>query len=60
MSSEELLPCPFCGSRAEMRYVSATGMHYIVCTNAQCRCRTGQYTKPSVMLRWGRRVNDER
>lgn len=43
MDSEELKPCPFCGSKAEFGSIDDSehpdfGGHFIYCTNALCQC----------------------
>lgn len=55
MLESDLKHCPFCGSKAEERYLSAEGKHYIICANAQCGCRTGIYSRGSARIRWNRR-----
>ncbi len=55
MGSELIKPCPFCGSKAEIRYRAVEGTTYIVCTNPRCRCRTGSYTRHVVLGIWNRR-----
>lgn len=39
MSEIKLLPCPFCGRKAELRY-NKDGFAYILCANDGCYART--------------------
>ena len=39
MSEIKLKPCPFCGSKAELRY-NKDGFAYILCANDGCYART--------------------
>ena len=39
MSEIKLLPCPFCGRKAELRY-NKDGFVYILCANDGCYART--------------------
>lgn len=59
MSSEVVRPCPFCGSKAEIRYNAVDGTTYIVCTNPRCRCRSCSYTRHEVLRRWNNRYEKD-
>lgn len=35
----DLLPCPFCGAKAEIVHANWTGASYITCSNKDCLIR---------------------
>ena len=55
----ELSPCPFCGSDAQIIHDSNNGLCYARCTSCttmQC----GWHTKETAIEKWNRRVCDTR
>ena len=51
----ELLKCPFCGRRAELRH-DKDGFSYIVCANDGCYVRTdGHLNEESAINQWNTR-----
>jgi len=58
---DELKPCPFCGSSAELQDAD-DGANFIECTNPMCAASTNlQYSlkddgRPQLIERWNRRV----
>lgn len=63
---DELKPCPFCGSKAELkRWWTGLGIsrytNRVQCTNKKCRCNSGDWKiKPKAIAAWNRRyVSDE-
>lgn len=43
IAEDKLLPCPFCGSRAEYERIGTTLVSCIVvCTDCSCRLETGE------------------
>ena len=51
----ELLKCPFCGRRAELRH-DKDGFSYIVCANDGCYVRTdGHLNEESAIKHWNTR-----
>lgn len=55
--SEELRPCPFCGSKAEM-VTNRSGDNFVRCTNRQCAAKTRLYheNENGARLAWNRRA----
>ena len=52
----ELLKCPFCGRRAELRH-DKDGFSYIVCANDGCYVRTdGHLNEESAINAWNTRT----
>ena len=52
-----LLPCPFCGSDAEMCH--GHNHYYARCTNQECLVRTRRYCDVTEAIRaWNRRVKE--
>lgn len=54
---EELKPCPFCWSEAEMRKTS-TSDYFVRCTKKDCAARTRQHheNENGAILRWNERA----
>ena len=60
MSEIKLLPCPLCGSKAELRY-NKDGFAYILCANDGCYARTDGCLNENVASRlWNTRKPMER
>ena len=61
--SENLKPCPFCGSRAESwQEVGYDGRYYAVtgCTNDDCRARTEPWpTRIDSEIAWNQRQKED-
>ena len=68
---DDLKPCPFCGSKAQVRYTGCgSGSHgytsnilmksnagFVICL--KCECRTSIYSKVSrAISKWNRRVDN--
>lgn len=53
---EALMPCPFCGSEAEM-VTNRSGDNFVRCTNRQCAARTRFYheNEAGARMSWNRR-----
>jgi Lar family restriction alleviation protein len=59
--SEELKPCPFCGSEAALggMGVSVDVFYYVDCTDASCETGTrGFNSKTDAVDHWNRRAHD--
>ena len=56
MSKVNLLPCPFCGGKAEMR-ITKYGGSYVMCT--RCFCRTIDGGHGIVKAMWNRRAGEQ-
>ena len=51
----ELLPCPFCGSEADVE--GAWGGYVPLCLNEECGCELGVFkTREEAVAAWSRRV----
>lgn len=60
MSEIKLLPCPFCGRKAELRY-NKDGFAYILCANDGCYARTdGCLNENEASRLWNKRRPIER
>lgn len=70
MDSEELKPCPFCGSNAEFGSIENKkhpdfGGHFVYCTNNLCQCSSALIfplmddVKELLICRWNRRENED-
>lgn len=55
--SEELKPCPFCGSK-NIRLWEKTTSPWVQCEKCLSSTATG-YTKEEAVENWNRRANDE-
>lgn len=55
--SADLLPCPFCGSRAEL-CETKTHDYFVRCTDAVCHARTRNYHENDIgaITGWNARV----
>lgn len=55
-TGEGLMPCPFCGSGAEM-VTNKSGDNFVRCTNRQCAARTRLYheNEAGARMSWNRR-----
>lgn len=57
MTAVVLLPCPFCGGRAEIERVGSTRTSNIVaCTDCGCRLESGDVFDPAAS--WNRRTQE--
>jgi hypothetical protein len=61
---DELLPCPFCGSEAEIQWESTQGM--VSCTNEECYATSTWFSSDDasevmehIVPRWNRRMGEE-
>jgi len=53
---QELLPCPFCGDKAEV-YEVADGQCYVACVNDECNGQNGyESSMADAVKRWNRRA----
>ncbi len=53
---EKLLPCPFCGGKAEI-YAQAWNKYSVIC--AKCFCVKGSYgTEEKAIEEWNKRVSE--
>lgn len=55
-TDDGLMPCPFCGSEAEM-VTNRSGDNFVRCTNRQCAARTRLYheNEAGARMSWNRR-----
>lgn len=55
-TDQDLLPCPFCGAKAES-YGVADGQYYVACVNNDCNGQNGyEDTRDQAKQRWNRRA----
>ena len=64
--NSDLLPCPFCGGRAEYNnkadHGEYAGGHFVQCTNSVCMASSllifacGEDPLPKLMEKWNRRI----
>lgn len=61
--SEELKPCPFCGSEVKLTNIDPNDTYYMIeCQNENCNSATcfGEAGKEEIMMMWNRRVKNGR
>lgn len=58
--SDELKPCPFCGSPAQFRRIPKTidGIPHVECSDISCRVLFCGITGEDAMKKWNTRVED--
>lgn len=56
VNTEQLLPCPFCGGKAEFSETSVKPLMIVGCTNPKCHCGIVAASLAQGRDKWNRRA----